>query len=248
MIQMRPKASQDNLQFAAAFAECLSVRSDDLRANTTAIRCKGPTSLFAALRIGIPEIVRDHYGVGQKGAVSEIELNKFLVRSGYITFRYRQRIRGAKDKWSKGVHLWKHIRWLDPSSPNDLDLIKRQLSQLRLRFSGSYSIRESEVLSFLSSLRTRCSEKDDSATDSNSVDTRKQASTADPSGCLAEDSLHRRRRCSSQSNRALAIRPSAGENTMPSRQLKRQMVEAIPHSYFTTTRRWAACIPRCFLR
>ena len=149
---MRPKASQHNLQLAAAFADCLTVRRDESIVDTAAIHCKGPASLFAALQAGIPEVVCTGTGCRLNGSISEIELNKFLSRSGYLSFRFRHRIRGTKDRWSKGEQLWKCIRWIDPREPAELNLAKRKLALLKTRFPGPHYAHDDDILAFLFSV------------------------------------------------------------------------------------------------
>ena len=123
------------------------------------MKCKGPTSIFAALKVCIPDIVRlsDEFsfsGYILKDAVSEIELNKFLSRSGYLSSRYRNRIRGTKDKWTKGFQRWKFLRWLDPRNPEELRQLSTQIGEIRKRFPGSYTIHDSELVNFISNLQS----------------------------------------------------------------------------------------------
>jgi hypothetical protein len=155
---MRPKASQLHLHIAAAFANAITVRNDDtkinLENNIHAVKCRGPTSIFSALNICIPDIVRQSVdgNILLKGAVSEIELNKFLSRSGYISSRLRNRIKGTKDKWTKGFQRWKFLRWLDPRNPEELRHLRTQLAEIPIRFPGSYFIHESRLIDFISNL------------------------------------------------------------------------------------------------
>ncbi len=158
---MRPKASQQHLQIAAAFANAVTVCCDESKINHDffphVVKCKGPTSIFAALKVCIPDIVRlsDEYSEYiLKDAVSEIELNKFLARSGYLSSRYRNRIRGAKDKWTKGFQRWKFLRWLDPRNPEELRQLSTQIAEIKKRFPGPYSIHDSELVNFISNLQS----------------------------------------------------------------------------------------------
>jgi hypothetical protein len=239
---MRPKASLGNLQLAAAFADSLSVLSEDSRVNAAAIRCRGPTSYFAALKVGIPEIVRAHDGGGQKGAISEMEFNKFLASLGYVSFRYRHRIRGTKDKWSRGVQLWKHFRWLDPGIPDELDLIKSQLSQLKTRFPGTYSIEENEIISFLASIPFGCDKKD-SASDSNDEQgVAKGKRLATTSALRLSTGGSSKFRDRSQPCEFPAQRHSVLQGVL--RQGQRETIEPIPHPHFTTLHR---CLRTLFI-
>jgi hypothetical protein len=157
---MRPKASQQNLHIAGAFANAITVWSDDSKINHESVahvvKCKGSTSIFSALKVCIPEIVRfsDDSRNFMKEAVSEIELNKFLTRSGYISSRYRNRVKGTRDKWAQGFHRWKYIRWIDPRNPKELRQLRTQLAEITSRFPHSYSIQESELIEFISNLQS----------------------------------------------------------------------------------------------
>ncbi len=156
---MRPKASQRHLQIAAAFADAITVRSDETKCIhekfPCVVKCKGPTSIFSALKVCIPDIVRlsDECSFALKDTVSEIELNKFLARSGYISSRYRNRIRGTKDKWTKGFQRWRFLRWLDPRNPEDLRQLQTQIADIPNRFPGSYHISESKLVQFITNLQ-----------------------------------------------------------------------------------------------
>ncbi len=156
---MRPKASQKHLQIAAAFANAVTVRSDDSKSNQEIfphLLCKGPKSIFSALKVCIPDIVRQsgHCTNVLNDAVSEIELNKFLSRCGYVSIRHRNRVRGTKDKWTKGFHRWRFLRWLDPRNPVELKQLQAQIAEIPSRYPGSYSIHESELVQFISNLQS----------------------------------------------------------------------------------------------
>ena len=159
---MRPKASQDFLQIAALFAESVTVQEDRFDWRVNSISCKGPRSIFAALNICIPEIVRKVSDAAvhsaPKGAVSEIEFNKHLIRSGFESFRYRHRIKGFNDKWSKGLLIWKHIRWLDPRVTEELSLLHFRLDYLESKFHGVFSIKPRRRMDLISFLLTNSQE------------------------------------------------------------------------------------------
>ena len=107
---VRPKASQANLQIAAAVTEAATIRQMDAHMNLAhaKVDCKGHNSIFAALRWCLADVVRlKEYESDQKEGVSEVELNKHLCRLGYYSYRYRHRIQGTQDRWSKGIQRWK---------------------------------------------------------------------------------------------------------------------------------------------
>jgi len=97
---MRAKASLEFLQFGAAFANSVTARWDE---SDQIISCKGPNSIFAALGHCIPTVVNTVERKGLKGAFTEIQLNKHLARNGYRFVRYRYRLNGSKNKWSKRI-------------------------------------------------------------------------------------------------------------------------------------------------
>jgi hypothetical protein len=153
---MRPKASQQNLQIAAAFANAVTIQDCDTKHfNTLAlVNCKGSCSIFAALSVCIPDIVRwpEKHDLFGTAGVSEIELNKFLARSGYTSVRHRNRIKGTNDKWTKGFQRWKNRRWADARNFEELRQLWAQLAEIPIRFSVSYSINKSELEIFLLNL------------------------------------------------------------------------------------------------
>ena len=160
---MRTKASQLHLHIAAAFANAVTVRNSDEQwpLDSLYVNYRGPSSIFSALKVSIPQIIRlsasdDHKG--KKGAVSEIELNKFLARSGYISIRHRNRIKGTKNKWTKGFRRWKHLRWADTRNSEELRELRAKLEEIQIQFSGFCFINESELGTFLSNLKYKPNE------------------------------------------------------------------------------------------
>jgi hypothetical protein len=152
---MRPKASELHLNIAAAFAKAVTLTlNDDSKLNSPNVKCKGPTSIFSALKVCIPEIVRlpNSDCILHNTAVSEIELNKFLSRSGFVSSRCRNRVKGTTDKWTKGFQRWKSIRWLDPRSPEELSQLQTKLAEISDLSNAAYSIHESQLIHFISNL------------------------------------------------------------------------------------------------
>jgi hypothetical protein len=156
---MRPKASQLHLRIAAEFANAVTMRTEESKLSQDffpyIVRCKGPTSIFSALKVCIPDIVRlsDDSSYILKDAVSEIELNKFLARSGYTSTRHRNRVRGTKDKWTKGFQRWRFRRWLDPRNPDELRQLHICIAEINNLFPGSHSIHETELVHFMLNLQ-----------------------------------------------------------------------------------------------
>ena len=84
-----------------------------------------------------------------------------LTKCGFESFRYRHRIKGTKNRWSKGHRFWKHIRWLDPRVPSELCLLNKLLEEQR--FPTSFSRRFSRLLEFISALLSSARPTDDTA-------------------------------------------------------------------------------------
>ena len=154
---MRPKGSLEHLHAAVAFANAVTVRVDEGVSipSSGRVNCRGPRSVFAALLFCAPQIVRQTNATKfEQGAISETELNKFLERSGFFSYRYRHRIKGLQKKWSKGELLWKKVRWLDPTSAEDLIILRINLSEIKFRFPRHFMKIENLVLGFLSKLHS----------------------------------------------------------------------------------------------
>ena len=150
---MRLKGSFECLTFGLEFANAITIVIDETeQRNFRPVDCKGTNSVFSALSISIPSVVRTSDCTRNKGAISEIELFKFLVKSGYIPHRLRSRVKGTTDKWTKGINRWKCRRWVDTRKPDDMDHLRTKLEALRLFCSPTYSICERSLLEFLSAL------------------------------------------------------------------------------------------------
>ena len=145
------KGSFECLTFGLEFANAITIVIDETeQRNFRPVDCKGTNSVFSALSISIPSVVRTSDCTRNKGAISEIELFKFLVKSGYIPHRLRSRVKGTTDKWTKGINRWKCRRWVDTRKPDDMDHLRTKLEALRLFCSPTYSICERSLLEFLS--------------------------------------------------------------------------------------------------
>ena len=145
------KGSFECLTFGLEFANAITIVIDETeQRNFRPVDCKGTNSVFSALSISIPSVVRTSDCTRNKGAISEIELFKFLVKSGYIPHRLRSRVKGTTDKWTKGINRWKCRRWVDTRKPDDMDHLRTKLEALRRFCSPTYSICERSLLEFLS--------------------------------------------------------------------------------------------------
>ena len=147
---VRAKASAENLEIAAKFADAITIRQSQ-RKITGLINCKGSSSIFAALRQCLPSLTRlpKDSALNYSEAVSEIELNKHLVRLGYVSYRHRHRIRGTKDKWSKGLQRWRGIRFINPKIPSELETLNVHLAELIHHFPRGSNLHQGMLVSFL---------------------------------------------------------------------------------------------------
>jgi hypothetical protein len=158
---MRPKASLEYLHIAAAFAQAVTVQSDEIRECEVQamVHCKGQKSIFAALSQSIPGITRksnkhrDSAECCLKGAISEAELNKFLSRLGYQIYRHRKRMYDPEKKLNfTEVRVWSLMRWTDPSNQGEMERMRSHLSGIQDRFPGHYIIFENKLIEFLESM------------------------------------------------------------------------------------------------
>jgi hypothetical protein len=92
---VRPRASEANLRAALSFADILIARKTmgDAIPKASRVPLKGPRSIYAAFRECFPELVRNSRDRFPKNrqAVSMIELNKMLFRSGLKSLRKIER-------------------------------------------------------------------------------------------------------------------------------------------------------------
>jgi hypothetical protein len=150
---VRPKASLENLQISGAFAQAITVRLDtSSTVKYVKVECRGSNSIFAAMRICLPHLIRMRSEPAKKGAVSEIQLNKYLAQIGFKQYRYRRRILGTSDKWSKGCHQWQNLRWIQIDKPEELQQLQARLSEIVAHFPKKSVFQENNLLAFLSSV------------------------------------------------------------------------------------------------
>ena len=150
---VRPRASLETLHFAGAFAEAVTAKLDPRTAKTgSKVECRGANSVFAALSICHPHLVRNGNEPAKKGAVSEIQLLKYLAQIGFIPFRHRKRILGTTDKWSNGCRQWKNLRWVQVDKPEELERLKARLDEIGTRFPKKSKFQQEKLFAFLSSV------------------------------------------------------------------------------------------------
>ena len=81
---VRPKASEHNLSVAVSFASMLISSDEDHVRMESRIPFIGPRSIYSLFSEALPALSRDvrhKYPMNRKG-VTEVELNKALLRSG----------------------------------------------------------------------------------------------------------------------------------------------------------------------
>ena len=133
---MRPKASEENLRKALAIAEIVttvSLNNEILKF----VERRGPASIFRLISKCFPAIVRDNTKTAEQNrhTFSEIELNKYLAKHGFVSTRYRNRIKGTVDKWEKGTLRWSNRRWR-PLDSSDLLYMRDGLAFLQCTYKG----------------------------------------------------------------------------------------------------------------
>ena len=157
---MRTKGSQVYLDFGLKFANSITVDNEEARGDGRAVDCRGPNSIFAVLSLTIPNMVRitNNNGKVLKGAISEIELCKYLTKSGYVPYRHRSRVKGMKNMWTKGVQRWEHRFWVDPENADDLNHFRSKFVELQALYTPAYLISETKLLRLVSAISSSGSE------------------------------------------------------------------------------------------
>jgi hypothetical protein len=150
---VRPKPSLENLQISGAFAEAITVKLDTRSTiNYVKVECRGSNSIFAAIKICLPHLTRMRSEPAKKGAVTEIQLNKYLAQIGFKQLRYRKRILGSSHKWTEGCHHWKNLRWIQVRNPYELQYLRHRLAEITARFPKKLNFQEDKLFAFLSSV------------------------------------------------------------------------------------------------
>ena len=105
------------------------------------------------MQICLPALVRQGSESSEKGSVSEIELFKFLRRIGYSSFRFRHRIRGTTDQWSKGFQRWKNLRWIQMENSLEMRRFKEKISTMTFFQRINIELFAERAMHFLLSLK-----------------------------------------------------------------------------------------------
>ena len=130
---VRPKASEVNKAIARIFADTVTVEttsSNDQRTwfdkSNPTVDCRGQKSIFQALVLCLPNIVREvkDQAVKNRKGVTEVELNKFLTSSGYVSSRRRLWNSDSRMQWHRE---WCDRRWINPQCRRDLAHVQKQL-------------------------------------------------------------------------------------------------------------------------
>ena len=192
---VRPRASEQNIQIALAFADVVMVQmkpgivSD---ANTVLVTRKGRQSIHAAFAACFPNLARDSHEKRPKNrqGVAVMELNKALQAAGLRSVRKRDRIDGGvrwrskvqpfragliQDRLSE-IHypevcfvsqFWAHCRWASPSEPNDFNAVAEKLARIQEMHIQLRQCSLERVLDVISNLRRSRQPAKDSGSDSN---------------------------------------------------------------------------------
>ena len=102
---VRPKASNENLAVALAFANILIIReSMGTIQGVMRVHRKGPRSLYAAFCACIPDLARnsDEQNPKNRSAITCVEFNKVMHSSGLQSIRKRDRTTNGV-KWTLKV-------------------------------------------------------------------------------------------------------------------------------------------------
>jgi hypothetical protein len=129
----RPKASEHSLSQAHMFANAVTIVTGHKNKANMSVDRRGKFSIFGLISRCFPGLVRKVDGVaGNRSIMSEIELNKYLAKHGFIASRDRNRVKGTVDQWEKGKLRWKNRRWINPSNSEDLQHLRATLSEYKI--------------------------------------------------------------------------------------------------------------------
>jgi hypothetical protein len=149
---VRPKASDRNKTIAACFAEIVTmdipkVTSFSEQSEAASIDCKGPNSIYNAMILCLPSIVREskEHNIKNRKGLTEIELNKVLVARGFEAGRRRVQL-GSALIWHK---QWFGRRWVNVTNAKDILHIKRGLQTLQ-QFSEAKCLKLQVICNMLS--------------------------------------------------------------------------------------------------
>jgi hypothetical protein len=104
---VRPRASEQNIKIALAFADIVMVETNAGAINhgpTLLVARKGLQSVYVAFAACLPQLARDSVEKRPRNrhGVTVIELNKALHASGLRSVRHRDRINGSV-RWRSKV-------------------------------------------------------------------------------------------------------------------------------------------------
>ena len=105
---VRPRASENNVRVALAFADIVTVSTrpgiDTNEGLSVPVARKGGRSIFAAFSVCLPELARDSREKRPKNrhGVAMMEMNKALQAAGLKSVRKRDRIEGGV-RWRSKV-------------------------------------------------------------------------------------------------------------------------------------------------
>ena len=151
---VRPKASDRNKKIASYFADTITVEQPKSRPNvdqnlSSFVYYKGPHSIYEALVICLPTIVRESRdkACSNRKGITEVELNKALVARGYESSRQRV-FNGSTWAWRRG---WYGRRWVNGDNPEDVDHVKVGIRALQ-HFPEARSLTLDAIFRVVSSL------------------------------------------------------------------------------------------------
>ena len=124
---VRPKASDRNKTIAVFFANTVTVDTSNIATRMKQgkydfIVCRGPHSIYGAMRACLPNIVRDSMdeeNINRTG-LAEVEMNKSLLMHGYKSIRRR----GLSELGGNMQRGWQDRRWVDPTNIEDVQHVK----------------------------------------------------------------------------------------------------------------------------
>ena len=122
---VRPKASDRNKTLAGCFADIVTVEQPHDHTvvdeeGSSPVACKGPKSIYAALAICLPSILRAPWSqaMTNRTGITEVELNKVLISRGFKTCR-RRRLHETPIIWHR---QWEGRRWVNCKNPDGISM------------------------------------------------------------------------------------------------------------------------------
>ena len=128
----RAKGSPAFLEMAKCLADGITMESHSNDDEAAPVYCNGAQSIFGAVGMAMPTLVRTQVNPQYRQAISEIELNKVLAQAGYVSRRRRNRVPGSKNKWESGFRYWSNRRWCNSFDAGDMVHLHSHLAKLKL--------------------------------------------------------------------------------------------------------------------